>query len=57
MIVTVLAMLIGYPMAYVIAFRGGRLDFMVTTIPSVFGFLDSGKLRPLAVTSRTRWRP
>ena len=30
---------------------GGRLDFMVTTIPSVFGFIDSGKLRPLAVTT------
>ena len=33
---------------------GGRLDFMVTTIPSVFGFIDSGKLRPLAVTTSHR---
>jgi len=33
---------------------GGRLDFMVTTIPSVFGFIDSGKLRPLAVTTKER---
>jgi tripartite-type tricarboxylate transporter receptor subunit TctC len=33
---------------------GGRLDFMVTTIPSVFGFIDSGKLRPLAVTTAQR---
>ena len=33
---------------------GGRLDFMVTTIPSVFGFIDSGKLRPLAVTTAHR---
>ena len=33
---------------------GGRLDFMVTTVPSVFGFIDSGKLRPLAVTTAQR---
>ena len=33
---------------------GGRLDFMVTTIPSVFGFIDSGKVRPLAVTTKER---
>ena len=33
---------------------GGRLDFMVTTIPSVFGFIDSGKLKPLAVTTSHR---
>ena len=32
---------------------GGRLDFMVTTVPSVFGFIDSGNCRPLAVTTRT----
>src|SRR5918994_402392 len=33
---------------------GGRLDFMITTIPSVFGFMDSGKVRPLAVTTKER---
>lgn len=33
---------------------GGRLDFMITTIPSVFGFIDSGKVRPLAVTTKER---
>jgi len=33
---------------------GGRLDFMVTTIPSVFGFIDSEKLRPIAVTTKER---
>jgi tripartite-type tricarboxylate transporter receptor subunit TctC len=33
---------------------GGRLDFMVTTLPSVVGFLDSGKAKPLAVTMQER---
>ena len=33
---------------------GGRLDFMITTIPSVFGFIDSGKVKPLAVTTKDR---
>ena len=33
---------------------GGRLDFMITTIPSVFGFIDSGKVKPLAVTTKER---
>ena len=33
---------------------GGRLDFMITTIPSVFGFMDSGKVKPLAVTTKER---
>lgn len=33
---------------------GGRLDFMVTTLPSAAGFIKSGKLRPLAVTTKTR---
>jgi tripartite-type tricarboxylate transporter receptor subunit TctC len=33
---------------------GGRLDFMITTLPSVVGFLDSGKAKPLAVTMQQR---
>ena len=33
---------------------GGRLDFMVTTLPSVVGFLDGGKAKPLAVTMQER---
>ena len=33
---------------------GGRLDFMITTLPSVVGFLDSGKAKPLAVTMQER---
>lgn len=33
---------------------GGRLDFMITTLPSVVGFLDSGKAKALAVTTRER---
>jgi tripartite-type tricarboxylate transporter receptor subunit TctC len=33
---------------------GGRLDFMITTLPSVVGFLDSGKAKPLAVTTPER---
>jgi tripartite-type tricarboxylate transporter receptor subunit TctC len=33
---------------------GGRLDFMITTLPSVVGFIDSGKAKPLAVTMNER---
>jgi tripartite-type tricarboxylate transporter receptor subunit TctC len=33
---------------------GGRLDFMITTLPSVVGFLDGGKARALAVTTKER---
>ena len=33
---------------------GGRLDFMITTLPSIVGFLDSGKATPLAVTTPER---
>ena len=33
---------------------GGRLDFMITTLPSIVGFLDSGKAKPLAVTTPER---
>jgi tripartite-type tricarboxylate transporter receptor subunit TctC len=33
---------------------GGRSDFMVTTLPSVLGFITSGEMIPLAVTSRDR---
>jgi tripartite-type tricarboxylate transporter receptor subunit TctC len=33
---------------------GGRLDFMITTLPSVVGFIDSGKAKPLAVTMQQR---
>jgi tripartite-type tricarboxylate transporter receptor subunit TctC len=33
---------------------GGRLDFMITTLPSVVGFIDSGKAKPLAVTMPER---
>jgi tripartite-type tricarboxylate transporter receptor subunit TctC len=33
---------------------GSRTQFMVTTIPSVTGLLTTGKLRPLAVTGKTR---
>ena len=35
---------------------GGRLDLMVTTLPSAAGFIKSGKLRPLAVTTKARSR-
>lgn len=35
---------------------GGRLDFMITTLPSIVGFLDSGKATPLAVTTPERAR-
>jgi tripartite-type tricarboxylate transporter receptor subunit TctC len=33
---------------------GGRLDFMVTTLPSIVGFLDSARAKPLAVTTPER---
>jgi tripartite-type tricarboxylate transporter receptor subunit TctC len=33
---------------------GGRLDFMITTLPSIVGFLDGGKATPLAVTTPER---
>jgi tripartite-type tricarboxylate transporter receptor subunit TctC len=33
---------------------GGRLDFMITTLPSVVGFMKDGKVLPLAVTTKTR---
>ena len=33
---------------------GGRLDFMITTLPSAVGFIKAGTLRPLAVTSKAR---
>ena len=33
---------------------GGRLDFMITTLPSVVGFIKSGKAKPLAVTMQER---
>ena len=33
---------------------GGRLDFMITTLPSVVGFIETGKAKPLAVTTPER---
>jgi tripartite-type tricarboxylate transporter receptor subunit TctC len=33
---------------------GGRLSFMITTLPSAAGFIKSGQLRPLAVTTKAR---
>jgi tripartite-type tricarboxylate transporter receptor subunit TctC len=33
---------------------GGRLDFMVTTMPSIVGQIQGGTVRALAVTSKTR---
>ena len=33
---------------------GGRLDFMITTLPSIVGFIKSGKAKPLAVTMEAR---
>lgn len=33
---------------------GGRLDFMITTLPSVVGFLKSGQVKALAVTMKDR---
>ncbi|WP_262296732.1 Bug family tripartite tricarboxylate transporter substrate binding protein [Microvirga sesbaniae] len=35
-------------------FLGGRMDFMVTTVPSVLGLIESQDARVLAVTSKTR---
>jgi tripartite-type tricarboxylate transporter receptor subunit TctC len=33
---------------------GGRMDFMVTTVPSVLGLIQSGDVQVLAVTSKVR---
>jgi tripartite-type tricarboxylate transporter receptor subunit TctC len=33
---------------------GGRLDLMITTLPSIVGFIESGKAKPLAVTTEER---
>jgi tripartite-type tricarboxylate transporter receptor subunit TctC len=33
---------------------GGQTDFIITTIPSVIGLVDSGKMRALAVTTKAR---
>ncbi len=33
---------------------GGRMDFMVTTVPSVLGLIESSDVRMLAVTSKSR---
>ncbi|WP_262267670.1 Bug family tripartite tricarboxylate transporter substrate binding protein [Microvirga yunnanensis] len=33
---------------------GGRMDFMVTTVPSILGLIESGDVKVLAVTSKTR---
>jgi tripartite-type tricarboxylate transporter receptor subunit TctC len=33
---------------------GGRMDFMVTTVPSILGLIQSGDVQVLAVTSKTR---
>lgn len=33
---------------------GGQTDFIITTIPSVIGLVDSGKMRALAVTTQAR---
>jgi tripartite-type tricarboxylate transporter receptor subunit TctC len=33
---------------------GGRMDFMVTTVPSVLGLIESSDVRTLAVTSKAR---
>jgi tripartite-type tricarboxylate transporter receptor subunit TctC len=33
---------------------GGQTDFIITTLPSVVGLIDGGKMRPLAVTTRQR---
>jgi tripartite-type tricarboxylate transporter receptor subunit TctC len=38
----------------IIDLLGGQTQFMVTTIPSVIGMIDTGKLRALAVTSEQR---
>jgi tripartite-type tricarboxylate transporter receptor subunit TctC len=33
---------------------GGQTDFIITTLPSVIGLIDGGKMRPLAVTTKRR---
>ena len=33
---------------------GGRTDYMVTTLPSVSGLVETGQMRALAVTTKTR---
>ena len=33
---------------------GGQTDFIITTLPSVIGLIEGGKMRPLAVTTRQR---
>lgn len=33
---------------------GGRMDFMVTTVPSILGLIQSGDVQVLAVTSKNR---
>ena len=33
---------------------GGRTDFMITTVPSVAGLVETGQMRALAVTSKAR---
>jgi tripartite-type tricarboxylate transporter receptor subunit TctC len=33
---------------------GGQTDFIITTLPSVIGLIDGGKMRPLAVTTKHR---
>ena len=33
---------------------GGRTDFMITTLPSVSGLIETGRMRPLAVTTKAR---
>ena len=33
---------------------GGRTDFMITTLPSVTGMIETGRMRPLALTTKTR---
>jgi tripartite-type tricarboxylate transporter receptor subunit TctC len=33
---------------------GGRLDFMITTLPSIVGFIENDKAKPLAVTTKER---
>jgi len=39
------------------AVLGGQLDLYTANIGSVQGLIDGGKVRPLAVTSKTRWAP
>ena len=33
---------------------GGQTDFIITTLPSVIGLIEGGKMRPLAVTTKQR---